>query len=434
MTISSTSPAAGGAVTAGDIATALGYTPASTTALSGKLDTSHAGSGGTAHGNAVAAGAAGFMTGADKTKLDAITGTNTGNQTSIVGITGTLAEFNAALTGADFATGGGTATGSNTGDQTTITGNAGSATVLQTARSIDGVAFNGSADITVLAPATVAATGKTTPVDADVMPIADSAASNVLKKLSWANLKATLKTYFDTLYQVAGSYLTSGGALGTPSSGTLTNCTSLPTAGVTGLDTALAGKSPTSHGHAIADTTGLQTALDGKAAASHAHPLADVTGLASGVATFLAAPSSANMLAMVTDETGTGSNVFGTAPTITNARMGGYMLETQPTHTSKAAAATLTIAELLTRIIQYTGAAANLTLPTGTLIDAGVVPAMAVDQSFDFTIVNTSAAIATVVAGVGITLVGSGAVAAATSINFRARKTAANTYTVYRVG
>lgn len=50
------------------------------------------------------------------------------------------------------------------------------------------------------ATATVAATGKTTPVDADLLAIVDSAASNVIKKLTWANLKATLKTYFDTLY------------------------------------------------------------------------------------------------------------------------------------------------------------------------------------------------------------------------------------------
>lgn len=78
-------------------------------------------------------------------------GTNTGDQTSIVGITGSLAEFNTALTGADFATGGGTATGTNTGDQTTITGNAGSATILQTPRTINGVSFNGSANITVTA-------------------------------------------------------------------------------------------------------------------------------------------------------------------------------------------------------------------------------------------------------------------------------------------
>ena len=44
------------------------------------------------------------------------------------------------------------------------------------------------------------ATAKTTPVDADTVPLIDSAASNVLKKLSWANVKATLKTYFDALY------------------------------------------------------------------------------------------------------------------------------------------------------------------------------------------------------------------------------------------
>lgn len=46
-----------------------------------------------------------------------------------------------------------TISGSNTGDQTTITGNAGSATVLQTARTINGVSFDGSANITVTAAA-----------------------------------------------------------------------------------------------------------------------------------------------------------------------------------------------------------------------------------------------------------------------------------------
>jgi hypothetical protein len=40
-------------------------------------------------------------------------------------------------------------TGTNSGDQSTITGNAGSATVLQTARNINGISFNGSTDITV---------------------------------------------------------------------------------------------------------------------------------------------------------------------------------------------------------------------------------------------------------------------------------------------
>ncbi len=51
---------------------------------------------------------------------------------------------------------------------------------------------------------------KTTPVDGDNFVIDDSAASNAKKKLSWANVKATLKTYFDTLYAAAGSLLVLG--------------------------------------------------------------------------------------------------------------------------------------------------------------------------------------------------------------------------------
>ena len=44
------------------------------------------------------------------------------------------------------------------------------------------------------------ADAKAAPVDADLIPLVDSAASNILKKLTWANVKATAKTYFDTLY------------------------------------------------------------------------------------------------------------------------------------------------------------------------------------------------------------------------------------------
>jgi hypothetical protein len=51
------------------------------------------------------------------------------------------------------------------------------------------------------------ATAKTTPADNDQIGLMDSAASNILKKLSWLNIKTNLKTYFDSLYQ---SVLVSG--------------------------------------------------------------------------------------------------------------------------------------------------------------------------------------------------------------------------------
>lgn len=176
-------------------------------------------------GNMVEATNAKILTAAERTKLANTSGTNTGDQD----LSGYLTSATAASTyepikGADdnYVTDAELAvlantSGTNTGDQTDITGNAGTATKLATARTIDGQSFDGSANITVIAPGTHAATSKTTPVDADELAIVDSAASNVLKKLTWANLKATLKTYFDAIYQAAGSYITAS------STDTLTN-------------------------------------------------------------------------------------------------------------------------------------------------------------------------------------------------------------------
>ena len=75
----------------------------------------------------------------------------------------------------------------------------------------------------------------------------------------------------------AGSFVVNGGALGTPSSGTLTSCTGLPI------------------------STG-------------------VSGLGTGVATWLATPTSANLAsAVATTSTGSGALTFATSPTFTTS-------------------------------------------------------------------------------------------------------------------
>jgi hypothetical protein len=83
--------------------------------------------------------------------------------------------------------------GGNAATATTTTGNAATATALQTPRTIDGVSFDGSANITVVAPATHAAPSKTTPVGADEFPIYDSV-SGLLNKVTFTNgIKGTLQ-------------------------------------------------------------------------------------------------------------------------------------------------------------------------------------------------------------------------------------------------
>jgi hypothetical protein len=62
-----------------------------------------------------------------------------------------LANAATARTNLGVPAGSGTSTGTNTGDQTNISGNAATATALQTPRTINGVAFDGTANITIAA-------------------------------------------------------------------------------------------------------------------------------------------------------------------------------------------------------------------------------------------------------------------------------------------
>ncbi len=64
-------------------------------------------------------------------------------------------------------------------------------------------------------------------------------------------------------------------------------------------------------------TPALGTPSSGVLSSCTAYPTSALTGAGTGVLTFLATPTSANLLSAVTDETGTGALVFGTAPTFT---------------------------------------------------------------------------------------------------------------------
>lgn len=115
-------------------------------------------------------------------------------------------------------------------------------------------------------------------------------------------------------------------ALGTPTSGTLTSCTGLPI------------------------STG-------------------VSGLAAGVATFLGTPSSANLITAVTDETGTGSLVFATSPTLVTPALGTPASGVATNLTGTAAgltAGTVTTNANLTGVITSAGNATSIASQTGT--------------------------------------------------------------------
>ena len=104
----------------------------------------------------------------------------------------------------------------------------------------------------------------------------------------------------------------------------------------------------------------------------------------------------------------------------------------QGTPATATAAATLTVAQLLSGIVVCSSTPGTQTLPTVALLEATLTNSK-VDAGFEVSFVNTAASTLTVATGTGWTIVGTATAATVTSALFRARKTGDGAWTLYRI-
>ena len=123
----------------------------------------------------------------------------------------------------------------------------------------------------------------------------------------------------------------------------------------------------------------------------------------------------------------------GVAPVISDD--GNWQLQGAPADITDGASMIATAANVLTGIVTATPTTTrSIQLPTGANLD--LATEWAIGESFDFSVITLAAFALTITVNTGVTIVGSAATAATSgaSARFRVRKTAADTFIVYRVG
>jgi len=112
---------------------------------------------------------------------------------------------------------------------------------------------------------------------------------------------------------------------------------------------------------------------------------------------------------------------------------GGAVMPYAPAPTSIAAATTFTNAQLQTQIINTTGTTYSITMQVGSTLETLATWATT-GIGYDFFIINTASGTITINGTVtGVTSLGSMTIATGTSAHFRIRRTAANTFVLYRL-
>ena len=123
----------------------------------------------------------------------------------------------------------------------------------------------------------------------------------------------------------------------------------------------------------------------------------------------------------------------GVAPDISNN--GNWQPQGAPANIADGGSMAATAANVLTGIITATPTASrDIQLPTGANLD--LATEWAIGDSFDFSVITLAAYALTLTVNTNVTIVGSAATAATAgaSARFRCRKTAADTFVVYRIG